>query len=149
MVMKKYSSTPLTYFDKLSYFDMDPYLKKLVSAYICMIGNSQMDMETAQHQVIDYYEVAVGTDRRYPSTRQNINPFINVGLNKTWTFQHLSLVPKIATYYVTVRAHSLSTSVTEVTSNGLKIEYEVQPVIGDIQMQRFDRTFNIKQNRSI
>ena len=80
-------------------------------------------MEASDYQTIASYEVAMGTDRRYANTRDNIHPFINVGLNTSWTFEYLDLVPITATYYVTVRAHSLSTTVTEVTSNGVKVGF--------------------------
>ncbi|XP_066289112.1 uncharacterized protein [Branchiostoma lanceolatum] len=76
-----------------------------------------------KEQTIEYYEVAVGTDRRFPRTRNNVHPYVNVGLNRTYTFEYLQLIPKIATYYTTVRAHSLSTSVAEVTSNGIQVGY--------------------------
>jgi len=61
-------------------------------------------------------------------SRTNIHPFTHVGLNKTWTFSHLKLVPHKATYYVTVRAYSVSSAVVEVTSNGIKVGYG-SPVI--------------------
>ena len=68
-------------------------------------------------QAVDYYEVAVGTDRRYPKTRDNTVPFTNVGQNTSVTFNNLDL--QAATYYVTVKGHSASFSAAEVTSSGI------------------------------
>ncbi|XP_078578634.1 uncharacterized protein LOC144863382 [Branchiostoma floridae x Branchiostoma japonicum] len=75
---------------------------------------------------IQYYEIAVGSDRRFPSTRDNIHPFMNVGLNRTATFTDLRLVPG-GIYYMTVRARSLSTAVAEVTSNGITVGVGGEP----------------------
>ena len=87
---------------------------------------------------MDYYELALGTDRRYPTTRDNIHPFINVGRNTTWRFEHLALVPLTATYYFTVRAHSLSTTMTEVTSNGAKVGFGAKVIArGEIEFSRY------------
>ena len=82
-----------------------------------------MEVEVGQHQTVSYYEVAAGTDRRYPGTRTNIHHYVNVGLNKTWTFNNLNLIPRTATYFMTVRAHGVSTSVVERSSNGVKTGY--------------------------
>ncbi|CAH1259269.1 FAT1 [Branchiostoma lanceolatum] len=49
---------------------------------------------------IQYYEIAVGSDRRFPNTRENIRPFQDVGVNRTATFTGLRLVPE-GVYYVT------------------------------------------------
>ena len=87
----------------------------------CFAGSETTDVGI--HQTVLYYEVAAGTDRRYPSTRNDISPFVNVGLNKTWTFNHLDLVPLIAYYYITVRAYSVSTTMVEVTSNGIRVGF--------------------------
>ncbi|KAI8516746.1 hypothetical protein Bbelb_053270, partial [Branchiostoma belcheri] len=91
-----------------------------------------------KEQTVEFYEVALGTDRRFPRTRNNVRPFINVGLNRTHTFQYLQLIPKSATYYITVRAHSVSTSVAEVTSNGIQVGYGGQVLsAGHIDVIRF------------
>ncbi|XP_070573609.1 uncharacterized protein [Ptychodera flava] len=74
-----------------------------------------------EQQVIDHYEVAVGTDRRYPNTRDNVHPFFNVGLNTSHTFHGLNLVPRRLTYYITVRGYSTSTAMAEMTSNGIVV----------------------------
>ena len=68
---------------------------------------------------MEYYEIAAGTDYNYPVTRNNIHPFVNVGLNKTWTFTDLTLVSQ-ATYYITVRAYSVSAAMSEVVSGGVQ-----------------------------
>ena len=68
---------------------------------------------------MDYYEVAVGTDRSSPKTRDNVVPFTNVGKNTTIVFDNLDLQPLTAVYYVTVRALSVSFASSEVSSNGI------------------------------
>ncbi|XP_078697384.1 uncharacterized protein LOC144925295 [Branchiostoma floridae x Branchiostoma belcheri] len=98
----------------------------------------QGQLDEDKEQTVEYYEVALGTDRRFPRTRNNVRPFINVGLNRTHTFQYLQLIPKAATYYITVRAHSVSTSVAEVTSNGIQVGYGGQVLsVGHIDVNRF------------
>ncbi|KAI8485273.1 hypothetical protein Bbelb_370200 [Branchiostoma belcheri] len=95
-------------------------------------------VEIGDHQIIDHYEVAVGTDRRYPSTRTNIRPFTNVGRNKTVTFEYLQLIPRTGIYYVTVRAVSLASSTTEVTSNGIRVGFGGDIIShGEVQIQRY------------
>jgi hypothetical protein len=90
-------------------------------------------------QIIMFYEVAVGTDRRKPETRDNIHSFINVGLNNTWTFSNLKLSSDNAYYYVTVRAHGLSSALTEVTSNGIQLIKESGLVApGELNVQRYE-----------
>ncbi|XP_070574642.1 uncharacterized protein [Ptychodera flava] len=79
--------------------------------------------EDGDHQIIDYYEVAAGTDRRYPNTRDDVHPFVNVGLNTSHTFYDLNLVPRKLTYFVTVRAYSKSTATAQITSNGIQVGY--------------------------
>lgn len=71
-----------------------------------------------------FYEVAVGTDRRFPKSRDNIVPFTNIGQNKTVTFYNLDLVPGTGLYYFTVRAYSASYSVALVTSNGFHVGFD-------------------------
>ena len=70
-------------------------------------------------QAVDFYETAVGTDRRYPKTRDNIVAFTNVGLNTSVTFERLNLEPLTSVYFVTVRGHSASFATAEVSSNGI------------------------------
>ncbi|XP_019624877.1 PREDICTED: uncharacterized protein LOC109470382 isoform X2 [Branchiostoma belcheri] len=95
-------------------------------------------VEIGDHQIIDHYEVAVGTDRRYPSTRTNIRPFVNVGRNKTVTFEYLQLIPRTGIYYVTVRAVSLASSTTEVTSNGIRVGFGGDIIShGEVQIPRY------------
>ena len=84
---------------------------------------SHVDATIGEHLKIEHYEVAVGTDRRFHNTRNNIRPFTNVGLNVTWTFSDLELTARTSIYYVTVRAYSDSSSMVEVTSNGIKVGY--------------------------
>ena len=70
-------------------------------------------------QTVDYYEVAVGTDKRFPKTRDNIVPFTSVGKNLTVVFNNLDLQPLTSVYYITVRANSVSFATAEVSSNGV------------------------------
>jgi hypothetical protein len=95
-----------------------------------MIGNpsahvNQQNIDYQdKNQAVAYYEVALGTDRRFPKTRDNIVPFTNVGHNTTITFCGLDLLPGIGMYYFTVKAHSASYSVAMVTSNGFRVGYD-------------------------
>ena len=91
-------------------------------ACLC-IGVSKIDGSIGKHHEIDHYEIAIGTDRRYPNTRSNVWPFANVGLNVTWTVSDLKLIPRKVIYYVTVRAYSVSSAMVEVTSNGIRVGY--------------------------
>ena len=63
----------------------------------------------------------MGTDRRYPKTRDNVVPFTYVGQNTSVTFRNLELTGVTSTYYVTVRAYSASLSTAEVTSTGISV----------------------------
>ena len=72
------------------------------------------------NQNVRRYQVALGTDRRYDNTRDNIIPWTDVGLNTSVTFFDLNLTPQTATYYFSVRAYSQSNSKAEVTSNGFR-----------------------------
>ena len=110
-----------------------------ISRFIFSISadDPNIDTEIGQHQIVSKYEFAIGTDRRYARTRNNVVPFINVGLNNTWTVKHLDLEPKTATYYVTIRAHSLNTAMVETTSNGIKVGYGGSILsIGEVQIPR-------------
>ena len=89
----------------------------------CVTEVSRVDGSLGDHLKIEHYEVAVGTDRRFHRSRNNIQPFTNVGLNVTWSFSDLNLIPRSSTYYVTVRAYSVSSAMVEVTSNGIKVGY--------------------------
>ena len=65
----------------------------------------------------------MGTDRRFPETRDNIVPFTNVGKDKTVTFYDLNLTPGTGMYYFTVKAYSASHSVAMVRSNRFPVGY--------------------------
>ncbi|XP_070573769.1 uncharacterized protein [Ptychodera flava] len=97
--------------------------------------------ETSSSQIIDHYELAMGTDNRYPDTREDIQPFVDIGCNVSHTFDNLQLVPRTQTYYATVRAYSVSSSMTEVTSNGIKVGYGGEVVSeGEITLHRYIST---------
>ncbi|XP_064643635.1 uncharacterized protein LOC135497733 [Lineus longissimus] len=107
-------------------------------------GNSGVKEEKPlnhNHQVVSYYEVAVGTDRRYSHTRHNIVPYTNVGRNLSVTFNHLNLHAKQGIYYTTVRAHSTSMAMVEVTSNGFTAGYNNGVKAGEITMSEFWSNF--------
>ena len=89
---------------------------------------------TVVHQIVDYYEVAVGTNPYYSLSKQNIHTFVNVGRNKTWTFNNFMLSPG-TTYYMTVRAHSQSAAMSEVESSGIIAGYTADVItIGEIKI---------------
>ncbi|ESO82597.1 hypothetical protein LOTGIDRAFT_236952 [Lottia gigantea] len=90
-----------------------------------------------KNQEILYYEVALGKDRRFPKTRDNVVPFTNVGLNTSVTFFDLKLLPLTATYYFTVRATSKSLAVAEVTSNGFQAGYNHGVLAASIVMPEY------------
>ena len=86
-------------------------------------GNDGVDTgsDIADTQEVSYYEVALGTDRRFPNTRDNVKPFTNVGKNKTITFTNLELVQGTAKYFFSVKAYSASYSMALATSNGFYV----------------------------
>ena len=88
-------------------------------------------------QEITLYEVAAGSDREYPSTRTDIAPFTNVGLNTSHAFYNLDLVPESITYYITVRAHTVSGAYIDATSNGISVGYQQGIIPGEITLNRY------------
>ncbi|XP_076116641.1 uncharacterized protein LOC143084119 [Mytilus galloprovincialis] len=96
--------------------------------------------EQPDNQQVAFYEVAVGTDRRFPKTRDNIVPFTNVGKNTTATFYNLDLVPGTGLYYFTVKASSASYSVATVTSNGFHVGFDGGVTPGTIIMNDYINT---------
>lgn len=86
-------------------------------------GNAGIESEIKDEQDIAYYEVGLGTDRRYPHTRGDIVPFTNVGTNTTVTFTNLDLEPGIGVYYFTVRAFSASYTSAIASSNGFYVTF--------------------------
>ncbi|KAK3101942.1 hypothetical protein FSP39_007535 [Pinctada imbricata] len=88
------------------------------------INQSYIDQQD-DSQVISFYEVALGSDRRFDETRTNVMPFINVGLNTSVVFYDLvGVTLKTALYYFTVRATSKSFSTAEVSSNGFYMGFD-------------------------
>ena len=90
---------------------------------------------TAEQEIISY-EIALGTDRRYPSTKTNIVPFTNVGLSTVYTLSGLQLVPMDQLYYVTVRARAVSGATIDVTSNGIRVGFS-ELIRGEITVPRY------------
>lgn len=82
------------------------------------------DLEVDPNQEVSYYEVALGTDRRFPKTRDNIVPFTNVGKNSSVTFKDLDLEPGYAHYYFTVKAFSSAYTFVTTTSNGFYVSFD-------------------------
>ncbi|KAK3104702.1 hypothetical protein FSP39_008103 [Pinctada imbricata] len=85
-------------------------------------------------QRVAYYMVAVGTDRRYNKTRDDVVPYTNVGTNTSVTFYDLDLTPNTAIYYFTVIAFSKSFSKATVTSNGFYVGEDGGVAAGTITM---------------
>ncbi|XP_076085507.1 uncharacterized protein LOC143056307 [Mytilus galloprovincialis] len=100
------------------------------------IDQSQLDAQDPNQEVV-FYEVAVGTDRRFPKTRDDVVPFTNVGLNKTIIFYDLELTAITGIYYFTVKAYSASYSVATVTSNGFRVGFDGGVIGGAFVMQKF------------
>ncbi len=100
------------------------------------LGNAEKIKDVTE-QAVDYYEVAVGTDRRYPKTRDNTIPFTNVGQNTSVTFSNLDLKTLAATYYVTVRGYSASFSTAEVTSTGINAGVDSKVVATEVKIPKY------------
>ena len=88
-------------------------------------------------QSIDHYEVAIGNDRRYASTRSNVYYFVNVGLNTSYTFHHLNLTAKTVRYYVTVRSFSIAGGFAEGYSNGIRVGFKGEIIKGYVNTKPF------------
>jgi hypothetical protein len=88
-------------------------------------------------QAVAYYLVAAGSDREHPSTRSNIAPFNNVGLNMTHTFTGLNLNAESALYFITVRAYSVAGMSVEAHSNGIVAGFGHSIIPGVITLPRF------------
>lgn len=92
-------------------------------------------------QQVAYYEVAIGSDREFPSTRSDIVPFTSAGLNTTYIFKDLDLISGVV-YFFTVRAHAVSGASIDVTSNGISVGFDQKIIPGQISLARYqaDRT---------
>ncbi|XP_021370398.1 uncharacterized protein LOC110461300 [Mizuhopecten yessoensis] len=75
-------------------------------------------------QLISHYEAAISNDVRYESMRANVHPFVNTRLDTFITFSSLNLTKTSVTYFITVRAYSVSGSFEEAYSNGIKVGYQ-------------------------
>jgi hypothetical protein len=94
----------------------------------------------APGQQIAKYEVALGSDDRFPVTRRNIVPFTEVALNTSVTFDGLDLIPQVQQYFFTVRAYGLTGATVEVTSNGISVGFGEPVLPGSVTVQRFSNT---------
>ena len=88
-------------------------------------------------QSIIYYNVAVGNNPRYESSRSNVYYFVNVGLNTSHTFENLNLTARDITYYITVRAYSVAGGIAESYSNGIRVGYSEEIIKGSIESDLF------------
>ena len=88
-------------------------------------------------QNIAYYQVAAGTNLEHPSTRTNIAPFTNVGLNTSHTFTGLELVAEVVEYFITVRAYSVARATSDAHSNGVVAGFSHSILPGAITLPRY------------
>ena len=86
---------------------------------------------------ITFYEIAVGTSRTNLALLENVKAFVNVGTNTKWTFTGLGLSKKSPKYYVTVRAHSQSGAVAQVSSNGVKVWPKTTVTSGIVEVAKY------------
>ncbi|XP_053400990.1 uncharacterized protein LOC123541000 [Mercenaria mercenaria] len=116
-----------------------------------LTGNKGVDEgeETDPDQEVAYYEVALGSDRRFDKTRDNVVPFTNVGKNTSVTFKDLDLEPGFAVYYFTVRAFSASSASATITSNGFFVSFDGGVSAGTITLPDFinsNKTLDVQWN---
>ena len=109
------------------------YQESVTTLWACWSGFGDGSPE----QEIAYYEVAVGSDVEFPSTRSNIAAYTNVGLNTTHTFTGLDLVAEREEYLVTVRAYSVSGAFMEAHSNGIRVGLGHSIIPGVITLPRY------------
>ncbi|XP_038062441.1 uncharacterized protein LOC119732930 [Patiria miniata] len=100
-------------------------------------GNAEVTKDHITEQTVDYYEAAVGTDRRYPKTRDNVVPFTYVGKNTTVTFTNLNLIARDSTYYVSVRGYSASFATAEVTSTGINVGIDSTVLGSEVEVPEY------------
>ena len=85
-------------------------------------------------QEVDYYEVGLGDNPKEENGRTNVHFFVNVGLERQYSFTYLNLVPKTVTYYCTVRANSKAATWSEGFSNGVRVGYRDFLIAGIIEI---------------
>eukprot|EP00118_Oscarella_pearsei_P018126 m.184105 g.184105 ORF g.184105 m.184105 type:complete len:5153 (+) comp39317_c0_seq2:47-15505(+) len=88
-------------------------------------------------QQVAFYEVALGTDDRYFLARQNVVPFVTVGLNRSIVFENLELTPRTQKYFFTIRAMSQTGVTVESTSNGIFVGFGDSPSAGVVETNPF------------
>lgn len=101
-------------------------LKVIKHTITSSLGNKGVDegVEADPDQAVAYYEVALGNDRRFDNTRDNVVPFTPVGNKTSVTFKDLDLEPGFAVYYFTVRAYSIASTTATTTSNGFFVSFD-------------------------
>lgn len=92
--------------------------------------------EDSPEQAVAFYEIAAGSNHQHPSTRSDIFPFTAIGRITSYTITGLQL-QMMAQYFITVRAHGVSGSVAEATSNGIRVGYGHMITPGNITVPLF------------
>ena len=89
-----------------------------------ILGNQGLEKnEAPENQEVSYFEVGLGSDRRFSNTKDDIVAFRQVGKDTSITFTNLNLTSGNAIYYCTVRAYSEALSTATVTSNGFSVRF--------------------------
>ncbi|XP_064646638.1 uncharacterized protein LOC135499666 isoform X2 [Lineus longissimus] len=111
--------------------------KKVFTVVSGNAGVNEENNAAEKNQLVRYYEASLGTDRRFPHTKNNIVPYTKLNGSSLYTiFKYLKLQLH-GLYYVTIRAHSASSAMAEVTSNGFKAGYDDGVTAGVIEMPDF------------
>ena len=92
---------------------------------------------------ISHYEVAIGDNPAYSTSKSNVHYFVNVGLNKNYTFIDLRLREKTVTYYATVRAYAENGAWTDAMSNGVKVGFTPGMLPGDIELAPYSNSSTV------
>ncbi|XP_052806221.1 uncharacterized protein LOC128235438 [Mya arenaria] len=108
-----------------------------VICFCFILGNQGFETNSEEAPEIEYYEVALGTDRRFPKTRDNVVPFTNVGRKTSVTFLNLDLDSGDVVYYFTVRAYSKTFATAFAMSNGFYVKFNGGVNAGEISMPSF------------
>ena len=89
---------------------------------------------------IEHYEVAIGDNPAYSTTRSNTHYFVNVGLSKNYTLTDLRLIERTVIYYTTVRAFAESGAHTDGTSNGVRVGFTPGMIPGTIAIPTYSNS---------
>ena len=94
-------------------------------------------------QRIVHYEVSLGDSPAYSNSRSNIHYFVDVGLEKNFTFTNLQLTSKTVTYYATVRAYADSGAYVESTSTGMKVGFIAGMLPGNVELSPLSNSSSV------